>query len=129
MDTVNERSGSGVQSRTTYSNTPTNITLGFDKNEGNTQSRPYNSYQTTKAGFSLIDLNALVKSTLEQAKFEPEVVHAAAQLLLLSNPDINSGYLVDSSSGILDVASNRSSAMSLSNLLLPDDGGSSSKAT
>ncbi|CAG8598314.1 7514_t:CDS:2 [Acaulospora morrowiae] len=100
------------------------------QNEGTTsQNRPYNSYQSEKSGFSVLDIKALVESALEQANFEPEVVYAAAQLLLLSNPDTNGGYFVDSSSGILDVASNRPSAMSLSNLLLPDDAGSSSKAT
>ncbi|CAG8572592.1 3420_t:CDS:2, partial [Acaulospora colombiana] len=137
METVNERN-EGVQNRIslqTYSTTttpPVNITqqlLGFDRSEGtNTQNRPYNSYQSEKPGFSVFDINALVKSALEQ-ELEPEVVYAAAQLLLLSNPDTNSGYFVDSSSGILDVSSNRPSAMSLSNLLLPDDAGSSSKAT
>ncbi|CAG8439322.1 21275_t:CDS:2 [Rhizophagus irregularis] len=69
-------------------------------------------------------------SSSPQAKVDPEVVRAAAQLFVLANQARNHGYLVDANSNVVDVtAANRSSAMSLSNLLLPDEANSSSKAT
>lgn len=99
--------------------------LGFDKNDASTY-----TYQTDRSEVTVLDIKALVESALEQAKVDPEVVYAAAQLVLLANQDRNSGYFVDANStGILDVTANRPSAMSLSNLLLPDEAGSSSKAT
>ncbi|CAI2184939.1 10398_t:CDS:2 [Funneliformis geosporum] len=73
--------------------------------------------------------NSSSQSALAQAKVDPEVVWAAAHLFILSNQARNN-YLVDSNSNVVDVsAANRSSAMSLSNLLLPDEANSSSKAT
>ncbi|CAG8795955.1 2232_t:CDS:2, partial [Dentiscutata erythropus] len=91
--------------------------LGFDKNDASTF-----TYQTDKSEVTVLDIKALVQSALEQAKVDPEVVYAAAQLVLLANQDRNNGYFVDANStGILDVTANRPSAMSLSNLLLPDE--------
>uniref|UniRef100_A0A1D1XQZ9 Uncharacterized protein n=1 Tax=Anthurium amnicola TaxID=1678845 RepID=A0A1D1XQZ9_9ARAE len=78
-----------------------------------------------------LDINALVQSALAQTtKVDPEVVRAAAQLFVLANQARNNGYFVDANSNVVDVTgANRSSAMSLSNLLLPDEANSSSKAT
>ncbi|CAG8802489.1 11783_t:CDS:1, partial [Racocetra persica] len=98
--------------------------FGFDKDVSTY------TYQTERSEVTVLDIKALVESALEQAKFDPEVVYAAAQLVLLANQDRNNGYFIDpNSTGILDVTANRPSAMSLSNLLLPDEAGSSSKAT
>jgi len=73
--------------------------------------------------------NALAQAALAQAKVDPEVVIAAAHLFVLANQARNNGYF-DVNSNVVDVtAANRSSAMSLSNLLLPDEANSSSKAT
>ncbi|RIA91770.1 hypothetical protein C1645_766775, partial [Glomus cerebriforme] len=86
--------------------------------------------QQATGNYYNFDINALVQSALAQAKVDPEVVRAAAHLFVLANQARNNGYFVDANSNVVDVtAANRSSAMSLSNLLLPDEANSSSKAT
>ncbi|GES86707.1 hypothetical protein GLOIN_2v1659715 [Rhizophagus clarus] len=83
--------------------------------------------QQAAVNYYNFDINALVQGALSQAKVDPEVVRAAAHLFVLANQARN---LVDANSNVVDVtAANRSSAMSLSNLLLPDEANSSSKAT
>ncbi|CAG8716960.1 9645_t:CDS:1, partial [Racocetra fulgida] len=77
--------------------------FGFDKNDVSTY-----TYPTDRSEVTVLDIKALVESALEQAKFDPEVVYAAAQLVLLANQDRNNGYFIDSNStGILDVTANR----------------------
>ncbi|CAI2185831.1 18658_t:CDS:2 [Funneliformis geosporum] len=89
----------------------------------------YSINNSSSRSYYPLEINALVESALAQAKVDPEVVWAAAHLFILSNQARNN-YLVDSNSNVVDVsAANRSSAMSLSNLLLPDEANSSSKAT
>jgi len=102
----------------------------LDKEATTTTVSAQQQQQQTAGNYYNFDINALVQSALAQAKVDPEVVRAAAQLFVLANQARNHGYLVDANSNVVDVtAANRSSAMSLSNLLLPDEANSSSKAT
>lgn len=102
----------------------------LDKEATTTTVSAQQQQQQTAGNYYNFDINALVQSALAQAKVDPEVVTAAAQLFVLANQARNHGYLVDANSNVVDVtAANRSSAMSLSNLLLPDEANSSSKAT
>lgn len=107
----------------------------FDKEATTTVSTQQQQQQQTAGNYYNFDINALVQSAvaqsaLAQAKVDLEVVRAAAHLFVLANQARNHGYLVDGNSNVVDVtAANRSSAMSLSNLLLPDEANSSSKAT
>nr|CAG8486285.1 4737_t:CDS:2 [Entrophospora candida] len=81
-------------------------------------------------GISGVDINALIENALYQTKVDPEVVIAAARLFVLANQARNyHGYcFVESNQNVVE-ATNRSSAMSLSNLLLPDEASQSSKTT
>jgi hypothetical protein len=102
----------------------------LDKETTTTVGAQQQQQQQAAGNYYNFDINALVQSALAQAKVDPEVVRAAAHLFVLANQARNHGYLVDANSNVVDVtAANRSSAMSLSNLLLPDEANSSSKAT
>nr|CAG8475604.1 1838_t:CDS:2 [Entrophospora candida] len=89
----------------------------------------FNSY-LIGGGISGVDINALIENALYQTKVDPEVVIAAARLFVLANQARNyHGYcFVESNQNVVE-ATNRSSAMSLSNLLLPDEASQSSKTT
>ncbi|CAJ0848763.1 3851_t:CDS:2 [Entrophospora sp. SA101] len=89
----------------------------------------FNSY-LIGGGISGVDINALIENALYQTKVDPEVVIAAARLFVLANQARNyNGYcFVESNQNVVE-ATNRSSAMSLSNLLLPDEASQSSKTT
>lgn len=102
----------------------------LDKEATTTVGVQQQQQQQAAVNYYNFDINALVQSALAQTKVDPEVVRAAAHLFVLANQARNNGYFVDANSNVVDVtAANRSSAMSLSNLLLPDEANSSSKAT
>ncbi|CAG8636437.1 5729_t:CDS:2 [Funneliformis caledonium] len=105
------------RSSTAYSTNTSSSRMTTSTIPSQEQKRQEQQQQLDKEAFSTV------------SKVDPEVVWAAAQLFILSNQARNN-YLVDSNSNVVDVsAANRSSAMSLSNLLLPDEANSSSKAT
>ncbi|RIA86861.1 hypothetical protein C1645_878413 [Glomus cerebriforme] len=102
----------------------------LDKEVTTTDAQQQQQEEEVVGNYYNFEVNALVQNALAQAKIDPEVVEAAAHLFILANQARNNGYYVDANSNVVDVtATNRSSAMSLSNLLLPDETNSSSKAT